>query len=66
MSPPFTTMAVVAEQSGALSSEDAHTWLAQLADAGDRGQFFWAVTMFTVAGARPPVTTRQATERSNQ
>jgi len=66
MGPPFTTMAVVAEQSGALSSEDAHTWLAQLADAGERGQFFWAVTMFTVAGARPPMTTTQATERSNQ
>jgi SAM-dependent methyltransferase len=66
MGPPFTTMAVVAEQSGALSSDDAHTWLAQLADAGERGQFFWAVTMFAVAGARPPLTTRQATKRSNQ
>lgn len=66
MVPPFTTMAVVAEQSGALSSDDAHTWLAQLADAGERGQFFWAVTMFAVAGARPPLTTRQATKRSNQ
>ena len=66
MVPPFTTMAVVAEQSGALSSDEAHTWLAQLADAGERGQFFWAVTMFAVAGARPPLTTRQATKRSNQ
>jgi len=51
--PPFTTMAVVAERAGALNSDDAHTWLAQLADAGERGQFFWAVTMFAVAGVRP-------------
>ena len=51
--PPFTTMAVVAERAGALNSDDAHTWLTQLADAGERGRFFWAVTMFAVAGARP-------------
>jgi SAM-dependent methyltransferase len=51
--PPFTTMATAAERAGVLSSGDAHTWLAQLADAGERGQFFWAVTMFAVAGTRP-------------
>ena len=51
--PPFTTMAVGAERAGALSADDAHTWLCQLADAGERGQFFWAVTMFAVAGTRP-------------
>jgi len=51
--PPFTTMAAVAERAGALSSDDARIWLAQLADAGERGQFFWAVTMFAVAGACP-------------
>lgn len=53
MGPPFITMAVVAERAGALDADDAHTWLAQLADAGKRGQFFWAVTMFAVAGTRP-------------
>ena len=51
--PPFTTMAAVAERAGALSADEAESWLAQLADAGTRGQFFWAVTMFAVAGARP-------------
>ena len=51
--PPFTTMAAAAERTGALSAGEARTWLAQLADAGERGQFFWAVTMFAVAGARP-------------
>ena len=51
--PPFTTMAAAAERAGALTADDARTWLDQLADAGARGQFFWAVTMFAVAGARP-------------
>jgi SAM-dependent methyltransferase len=50
--PPFTTMAAAAERTGALSPEEARSWLAQLADAADRGQFFWAVTMFAVAGTR--------------
>lgn len=45
-------MAAAAERTGALSPEEARTWLAQLADAAERGQFFWAVTMFAVAGTR--------------
>ena len=51
--PPFTTMAAAAERAGELNAGEADTWLAQLADAGERGQFFWAVTMFAVAGMRP-------------
>ena len=46
-------MAAVAERSGALTADDAERWLAQLADAGARGRFFWAVTMFAVAATRP-------------
>ena len=57
--PPFTTMAAAAERAGALSAGEAQTWLAQLAGAGERGQFFWALTMFAVAGTRP--FTRSAT-----
>lgn len=53
--PPFATMAATAERAGALSPEDARAWLTQLADAAERGQFLWAVTMFAVAGTRPPV-----------
>ena len=51
--PPFTTMAATAERTGALSADDAGSWLAQLVEAGARGKFFWAVTMFAVAGGRP-------------
>jgi SAM-dependent methyltransferase len=51
--PPFTTMAAAAERRGAIAAGDGHVWLAQLADAGERGRFFWAVTMFSVAGTRP-------------
>ena len=47
-------MAAVADRRRRLSAADAERWLAQLADAGTRGQFFWAVTMFAVAGTRPP------------
>lgn len=50
---PFTTMAAAAERTGALSADEARTWLAQLAHAGAHGQFFWAVTMFAVAAAHP-------------
>ncbi len=53
LGPPFTTMAAAAERAGELSAGEADTWLAQLAHAGERGQFFWAVTMFAVAGMRP-------------
>ena len=51
--PPFTTMAAAVERAGALSAGEAQTWLTQLVDAGERGQFFWALTMFAVAGTRP-------------
>jgi ubiquinone/menaquinone biosynthesis C-methylase UbiE len=51
--PPITTMAATAVRAGALAADDAHAWLEQLADAGARGLFFWAVTMFAVAGVRP-------------
>jgi len=51
--PPFTTMAAAAGRAGALTADEAHTWLAQLTDAGERGRFFWAVTMFAVAATRP-------------
>jgi SAM-dependent methyltransferase len=51
--PPFTTMAAAAERCGAIAPGDGHAWLTQLADAGQRGRFFWAVTMFAVSGARP-------------
>jgi ubiquinone/menaquinone biosynthesis C-methylase UbiE len=51
--PPFTTMATVAERSGAVAAGAGATWLAQLVDAGRRGEFFWAVTMFAVGGTRP-------------
>ena len=47
-------MAEVAERAGALDAGDAERWLAQLVEAATRGQFFWAVTMFAVAGTRPP------------
>ena len=51
--PPFTTMAATAERTGVLSPDEAATWLSQLADATRRGHFFWAVTMFAVAGRCP-------------
>jgi SAM-dependent methyltransferase len=53
-SSPFPEMAAVAQHAGALTPEEAEAWLAQLADGGQRREFFWAVTMFTVAGRRPP------------
>jgi ubiquinone/menaquinone biosynthesis C-methylase UbiE len=51
--PPFTTMAAAVAATGAISAADAHAWLDQLADAGRRGRFFWALTMFAVASHRP-------------
>jgi SAM-dependent methyltransferase len=50
--PPFTTMAAHAERSGAIGRGDGADWLSQLAHAGERGGFFWALTMFAVAGTR--------------
>jgi hypothetical protein len=38
---------------GALTRHEADEWLAQLAEAGRRGRFFWAATMFAVGGRRP-------------
>ncbi len=57
---PFPAMAAAAVHSNAISATDAQTWLDQLAHAGQRGRFFWALTMFAVAGTRPalhPTTT---------
>ncbi|CAN5507103.1 MAG: methyltransferase domain-containing protein [Nocardioidaceae bacterium] len=51
--PPFTVMTGVAQAEGALSVEETRRWLDELSDAGRRGQFFWAVTMFAVGGQRP-------------
>lgn len=51
---PFTTMAAAAERHGAVTAEEARTWLAQLTEAGKSGTFFWAVTLIAVIGRRPP------------
>lgn len=53
LSAPFPAMAAAAVRSNAISATDAQTWLDQLAHAGQRGRFFWALTMFAVAGTRP-------------
>ena len=49
---PFTTMADAAASAGAITGAEAMSWLAELADAGTSGCFFWAVTMFAVGGVR--------------
>jgi hypothetical protein len=49
---PFATMADFAARCGVLSAHEAQDWLDQLTDAGARGAFLWAVTMFAVAGTR--------------
>ena len=49
---PFTTMADAAASAGAITGAEAVSWLAELADAGPSGCFFWAVTMFAVGGVR--------------
>jgi hypothetical protein len=46
-------MAALAECTGAIKVGEGDVWLAQLAEAGQRGRFFWAVTMFAVGGLRP-------------
>ena len=51
---PFTTMADAAATAGAITGAEAVSWLADLADAGTTGSFFWAVTMFAVGGVRHP------------
>jgi ubiquinone/menaquinone biosynthesis C-methylase UbiE len=50
---PFPAMAAAAHAAGALSEDEADAWLAQLVDAGRRGEFFWAATMFAVGATRP-------------
>jgi ubiquinone/menaquinone biosynthesis C-methylase UbiE len=52
LAPPFTTMARVAELAGALTADETARWLAQLVAAGQHNRFFWATTMFAVAGVR--------------
>jgi len=49
---PFTTMAGAAAEAGAITGAQGASWLAELADAGTTGCFFWAVTMFAVGGVR--------------
>jgi SAM-dependent methyltransferase len=50
---PFATMASTAERHGACTAAEAATWLAQLAEAGSEGTFFWAVTLVAVVATRP-------------
>ena len=49
---PFTTMADAAANAGAITHAETASWLAELADAGATGSFFWAVTIFAVGGVR--------------
>jgi SAM-dependent methyltransferase len=49
---PFSAMAALSEHHGAVTTQDAATWLAQLTDAGARGTFFWAVTLIAVVATR--------------
>jgi SAM-dependent methyltransferase len=51
---PFTTMAAAAERHGAVTAEEARTWLAQLTEAATHGTFFWAVTLIAMVGTRAP------------
>jgi hypothetical protein len=51
--PPFTLMAQTAERCGALAPGDGDEWLRQLTEAARDGRFFWAATMFAVAGTVP-------------
>jgi hypothetical protein len=51
---PFVSMAQAARARGVLTPVEANTWLTQLADAAAAGSFLWAVTLFLVAGTRPP------------
>ncbi|MGH8984701.1 MAG: hypothetical protein ACRDY6_12630 [Acidimicrobiia bacterium] len=46
-------MATVAHDAGVLTRDEVAARLAQLVDAGHRGEFFWAATMFAVGGRRP-------------
>jgi hypothetical protein len=45
-------MAAAAVHANGITATDGHTWLDQLAHPGPHGRFFWALTMFAVAGTR--------------
>jgi len=47
---PFATMATAAEHHGAVTPEEASSWLTQLTEAGTNGTFFWAVTLIGAVG----------------
>jgi ubiquinone/menaquinone biosynthesis C-methylase UbiE len=49
---PFATMAAFAREEGALTAAQAETWLGELANAGSRGTFFWAITLIAVCAIR--------------
>jgi len=50
---PFPEMATAATTAGSITPTEADTWLTQLREAGRRGHFLWAATMFAVAATRP-------------
>lgn len=50
---PFSTMAFLAGQTGALGADEARRWLDELVTASTGGSFLWAVTLFLVAATRP-------------
>jgi SAM-dependent methyltransferase len=51
--PPFPQLAEAATQMGTVTADEATRWLADLAEAGRRGEFLWAATMFAVGARRP-------------
>jgi SAM-dependent methyltransferase len=51
--PPFPQLTEAAAQMGVISADEGARWLADLAEAGRRGRFLWAATMFAVAAVRP-------------
>ena len=50
--PPFTTMAAVAERSARSPSAMARHGSGSSQTPGERGRFFWALTMFAVGATR--------------
>jgi hypothetical protein len=57
---PIPEMASVSSHVGSISTDEAEDWLAQLAEAATRRNFFWAVTMFAVGATRPERLTTHA------
>lgn len=51
--PPFSMILESVVSSGALSQDEADTWIEQLARTARDGQFFASLTMFAVAGRKP-------------